>query len=261
MINNDNIFSCEELDHERSQESGIIEKLKIGFGVIVIAFVLLIDVIIPIYKKTPLYKYLLKRKKDKEKELAKQRKKEHEEQRKAEDKAFEQIKNHPEIKRLQDKLTELENVAEKFSKGIVPILRKEISKIDPKHHIDVYDCDDDIDLCTELSSVLWDRCVEIAKAIKDKKSVNIRVDRPVFCIDGLKQYTLDSSYNDEENIKFNEVYNKTIEEFCNKMNIYGRSIDNEGTGDETIVFDMDWNGDHHGTVQYLVRWINLDFSK
>ena len=261
MINNKNIFSCEELDHERSEEGGIIEKLQIGFGVIIIAYLLLINVIIPIYKKTPLYKYLLKRKQVKEKELAKQRKKEHEEQRKAEDNAFEQIKNHPEIKRLQNKLTELENVAEKFSKGIVPILRKEISKIDPKHHIDVYDCDDDIDQCTELSSVLWDRCVEIAKAIKDKKSVNIRVDRPVFCIDGLKQYTLDSSYNDEENIKFNEVYNKTIEEFCNKMNIYGRSIDNEGTGDETIVFDMDWNGDHHGTVQYLVRWINLDFSK
>ena len=34
MIDNKNIFSCEELDHERSQESGIIEKLKIGFGVI-----------------------------------------------------------------------------------------------------------------------------------------------------------------------------------------------------------------------------------
>ena len=184
MINNKNIFSCEELDYERSQEGGIIEKLKIAFGIIAIAYFLLVAVFIPIYKHTPLYKYLLKRKKDKEKELAKQREKEHEEQRKAEDRAFEQIENHPEIKRLQDKLTELENVAAKFSKGIVSVLRKEISKIDPKHHIDVYVYDGDVELCTDLSSVLWDRCVEIAKAIKDKKSVNIRVDRPVFCIDG-----------------------------------------------------------------------------
>lgn len=261
MIDNKNIFSCEELDHEKSQEGGFIEKLQIGFGVILIAYLLLINVFIPIYEKTPLYKYLLKRKNYKEKELAKQREKEHKEQRKAEDNAFEQIKNHPEIKRLQYKLTELENVAAKFSKGIIPILRKEISKIDPKHHIDVYAYDSDVDLCTNLSHVLWDRCVEIAKAIKDKESVNIRVDRPVFCIDGLKQYTLDSSYGDEENTKFNEVYNKTIEEFCNKMNIYGRSIDSEGAGDETIVFNIDWSGDHHGTIQSLVRWVNLDFSK
>ena len=63
------------------------------------AWFLLAYVIMPIYRKTPLYKYLLKRKEAKEKELSKQRYKEYEEERKAEENAFEQIKNHPELKK------------------------------------------------------------------------------------------------------------------------------------------------------------------
>ena len=263
MINNDKIFSSENynFDNEQSQEGKIFDKVIFGLQILFLAFLLFVYVIMPIYRKTPLYKHLLKRKEAKEKELAKQRKNEYKEKRNAEENAFEQIKNHPEIKRLQTKITEMETVAEKFSKGIVPILQKEISKIDPKHHIEVYDCDDDVDQYTELSSVLWDRCVEIAKAINNKTTVNIRIDRPVFCIDGLKQYTLDPSYGDGDNKKFDEVYKNALQDFCNKMNIYGRSVDSEGTGDETIVFDIDWQGDHHGTVQYLVRWVTLDFSK
>ena len=263
MINNDKIFSSENynFDNEQSQEGKIFDNVILGLEILFLAFLLFVYVIIPLYKKTPLYKHLLKRKEAKEKELAKQRKNEYKEKRNAEQNAFNQIKNHPEIKRLQTKITEMETVAEKFSKGIVPILQKEISKIDPKHHIKVYDCDDDVDQYTELSSVLWDRCVEIAKAINDKTTVTIRIDRPVFCIDGLKQYTLDPSYGDEDNKKFDEVYQNALQDFCNKMNIYGRSVDSEGTGDETIVFDIDWQGDHHGTVQYLVRWVTLDFSK
>ena len=94
MINNDKIFSSENynLKDEQSQEGTLLEKIQIGFGAIMMAWFLLAYVIMPIYRKTPLYKYLLKRKEAKEEELSKQRQKEYEEERKAEENAFEQIK-------------------------------------------------------------------------------------------------------------------------------------------------------------------------
>ena len=77
MINNDKIFSSESynLKDEQSQEGNLLEKIQIGFGAILLAWCLLAYVIMPIYRKTPLYKHLLKRKEAKEKELAKQRQK------------------------------------------------------------------------------------------------------------------------------------------------------------------------------------------
>lgn len=105
MIDNDKIFSCESYKSksERSQEEyDIFEKIKIGFGIILLAWSLFTYVIIPIYRKTPLYKYLLKRKESKEKELAKQRKNEYKEHRKAEDAAFEQIKKSSRVKTITE---------------------------------------------------------------------------------------------------------------------------------------------------------------
>ena len=221
MINNDKIFASENynLKDEQSQEGTLLEKIQIGFGAIMMAWFLLAYVIMPIYRKTPLYKYLLKRKEAKEEELSKQRQKEYEEERKAEENAFEQIKNHPELKRLQSEITRTLNLANKFGKTVVPILKREINKIDPKHYIDVYDCEDDSDQYNELSTYLWNKCVDIAKAIHNKEKVEFLVDQFAFSLDGLKQYTFDESYDDSDNTKFNEIFDKVVEDVCNKMNI------------------------------------------
>ena len=221
MINNDKIFSSENynLKGEQSQEGTLLEKIQIGFGAIMMAWILLAYVIMPIYRKTPLYKYLLKRKEAKEEELSKRRQKEYEEERKAEENAFEQIKNHPELKRLQSEITRTLNLANKFGKTVVPILKREINKIDPKHYIDVYDCEDDSDQYNELSTYLWNKCVDIAKAIQNKEKVEFLVDQFTFSLDGLKQYSFDESYDDSDNTKFNEIFDKVVENVCNKMNI------------------------------------------
>ena len=204
---------------EQSQEGTLLEKIQIGFGAIMMAWILLAYVIMPIYRKTPLYKYLLKRKEAKEEELSKRRQKEYEEERKAEENGFEQIKNHPELKRLQSEITRTLNLANKFGKTVVPILKREINKIDPKHYIDVYDCEDDSDQYNELSTYLWNKCVDIAKAIQNKEKVEFLVDQFTFSLDGLKQYSFDESYDDSDNTKFNEIFDKVVENVCNKMNI------------------------------------------
>ena len=104
MINNDKIFSSESynFDNEQSQEGNLLEKIQIGFGAIMMAWCLLAYVIIPIYRKTPLYKYLLKRKKEKEEKLSEQRLKEYEKERKAEENAFEQIKKSSRVKTITE---------------------------------------------------------------------------------------------------------------------------------------------------------------
>lgn len=297
MLNNDKIFSCEKytieeklkrlaerrydpetgttgdpeldilIDNNQSQESNILEKIQIGFGAIVLTWCLFIYVIIPIYRKTPLYKYLLKRKEIKEKELSKKRENEYNEKRKAEDNAFEQIKDHPEIKRLQSEITRTLNLANKFGKTVVPILKKEISKIDPKHHIDIYECEDDMDQYDDVSVFLWDMCVDVAKAIQNKEKVEILVEQYSFSLDGLKQYTLDESYNDSDNIKFNEIFNKVTEDVCNKMNIpmteyeHWKGVNKPKLEPNKIYYEKTWGGDHHGTVQSLLNMVVLDFSK
>ena len=269
MINNDKIFSSENynLKGEQSQEGTLLEKIQIGFGAIMMAWFLLAYVIMPIYRKTPLYKYLLKRKEAKEEELSKRRQKEYEEERKAEENAFEQIKNHPEIKRLQSEITRTLNLANKFGKTVVPILKREINKIDPKHYIDVYDCEDDSDQYNELSTYLWNKCVDIAKAIHNKEKVEFLVDQFAFSLDGLKQYTFDESYDDSDNTKFNEIFDKVVEDVCNKMNIPMTEYEQWEGGNKPklepnkIYYEKTWGGDHHGTTQSLINMVVLDFSK
>ena len=231
------------------------------------AWFLLAYVIMPIYRKTPLYKYLLKRKEAKEEELSKRRQKEYEEERKAEENAFEQIKNHPELKRLQSEITRTLNLANKFGKTVVPILKREINKIDPKHYIDVYDCEDDSDQYNELSTYLWNKCVDIAKAIHNKEKVEFLVDQFAFSLDGLKQYTFDESYDDSDNTKFNEIFDKVVEDVCNKMNIPMTEYEQWEGGNKPklepnkIYYEKTWGGDHHGTTQSLINMVVLDFSK
>ena len=269
MINNDKIFSSENynFDNEQSQEGTLLEKIQIGFGAIMMAWFLLAYVIMPIYRKTPLYKYLLKRKEAKEEELSKRRQKEYEEERKAEENAFEQIKNHPELKRLQSEITRTLNLANKFGKTVVPILKREINKIDPKHYIDVYDCEDDSDQYNELSTHLWNKCVDIAKAIHNKEKVEFLVDQFAFSLDGLKQYTFDESYDDSDNTKFNEIFDKVVEDVCNKMNIPMTEYEQWEDGNKPklepnkIYYEKTWGGDHHGTTQSLINMVVLDFSK
>ena len=269
MINNDKIFASENynLKGEQSQEGTLLEKIQIGFGAIMMAWILLAYVIMPIYRKTPLYKYLLKRKEAKEEELSKRRQKEYEEERKAEENAFEQIKNHPELKRLQSEITRTLNLANKFGKTVVPILKREINKIDPKHYIDVYDCEDDSDQYNELSTYLWNKCVDIAKAIHNKEKVEFLVDQFAFSLDGLKQYTFDESYDDSDNTKFNEIFDKVVEDVCNKMNIPMTEYEQWEGGNKPklepnkIYYEKTWGGDHHGTTQSLINMVVLDFSK
>ena len=269
MINNDKIFASENynLKGEQSQEGTLLEKIQIGFGAIMMAWFLLAYVIMPIYRKTPLYKYLLKRKEAKEEELSKRRQKEYEEERKAEENAFEQIKNHPELKRLQSEITRTLNLANKFGKTVVPILKREINKIDPKHYIDVYDCEDDNDQYNELSTYLWNKCVDIAKAIHNKEKVEFLVDQFAFSLDGLKQYTFDESYDDSDNTKFNEIFDKVVEDVCNKMNIPITEYKQWKGGikpklePNKIYYEKAWEGDHHGTTQSLINMVVLDFSK
>ena len=269
MINNDKIFSSENynLKGEQSQEGTLLEKIQIGFGAIMMAWFLLAYVIMPIYRKTPLYKYLLKRKEAKEEELSKRRQKEYEEERKAEENAFEQIKNHPELKRLQSEITRTLNLANKFGKTVVPILKREINKIDPKHYIDVYDCEDDSDQYNKLSTHLWNKCVDIAKAIHNKEKVEFLVDQFAFSLDGLKQYTFDESYDDSDNTKFNEIFDKVVEDVCNKMNIPMTEYEQWKGGNKPklepnkIYYEKTWGGDHHGTTQSLINMVVLDFSK
>ena len=269
MINNDKIFSCEDYNFkdEQSQESELLEKIQIGLGAMFLALFLFMYVIAPLYRKTPLYKYLLKRKEAKEKELAKKRYDKYKEERKAEDAAFEQIKNHPEIKRLQSEITRTLNLANKFGKTIAPILKSEISKIDPKHYIDIYDCEDDSDQYNELSTHLWNRCVDIAKAIQNKEKVEILVEQYSFGLNGLKQYTFDDSYDDSDNTKFNKVFDKVVEDTCNKMNIPMIEYEQWKGGNKPklepnkIYYEKTWGGDHHGTTQSLINMVVLDFSK
>lgn len=269
MINNDKIFSSEKynLKGEQSQEGTLLEKIQIGFGAIMMAWFLLAYVIMPIYRKTPLYKYLLKRKEAKEEELSKRRQKEYEEERKAEENAFEQIKNHPELKRLQSEITRTLNLANKFGKTVVPILKREICKIDPKHYIDVYDCEDDNDQYNELSTYLWNKCVDIAKAIQNKEKVEILIEQFAFGLDGLKQYTLDEYYDDSDNAKFDKIFNKVVEDVCNKMNIPMTEYEQWEGGNKPklepnkIYYEKTWGGDHHGTTQSLINMVVLDFSK
>ena len=269
MINNDKIFSSENynFDNEKSQEGNLLEKIQIGLGAIMMAWFLLTYIIMPIYRKTPLYKYLLKRKEAKEEELSKQRQKEYKEERKAEENAFEQIKNHPELKRLQSEITRTFNLANKFGKTVVPILKSEISKIDPKHYIDIYDCEDDSDQYNELSTYLWNKCVDIAKAIQNKEKVDFLVDQFAFSLDGLKQYTNDESYDDSDNTKFNEIFDKVVEDVCNKMNIPMTEYEQWEGGNKPklepnkIYYEKTWGGDHHGTTQSLINMVVLDFSK
>ena len=269
MINNDKIFSSEKynLKGEQSQEGTLLEKIQIGFGAIMMAWFLLAYVIMPIYRKTPLYKYLLKRKEAKEEELSKRRQKEYEEERKAEENAFEQIKNHPELKRLQSEITRTLNLANKFGKTVVPILKREINKIDPKHYIDVYDCEDDSDQYNELSTYLWNKCVDIAKAIQNKEKVEILIEQFAFGLDGLKQYTLDEYYDDSDNAKFDKIFNKVVEDVCNKMNIPMTEYEQWEGGNKPklepnkIYYEKTWGGDHHGTTQSLINMVVLDFSK
>ena len=269
MINNDKIFSSENynFDNEQSQEGNLLEKIQIGFGAIMMAWCLLAYVIMPIYRKTPLYKYLLKRKKEKEEKLSEQRLKEYEKERKAEENAFEQIKNHPELKRLQSEITRTLNLANKFGKTVVPILKSEISKIDPKHYIDVYDCEDDSDQYNELSTHLWNKCVNIAKAIQNKEKVEILIEQYSFGLNGLKQYKLDESYDDSDNAKFDKIFNKVVEDVCNKMNIPITEYEQWKGGikpklePNKIYYEKAWEGDHHGTTQSLINMVVLDFSK
>ena len=267
MINNDKIFSIESynLKDEQSQEGNLLEKIQIGFGAIMMAWCLLAYVIMPIYRKTPLYKYLLKRKKEKEEKLSEQRLKEYEKERKAEENAFEQIKNHPELKQLQNEITRTLNLANKFGKTVVPILKSEISKIDPKHYIDVYDCEDDSDQYNELSTHLWNKCVNIAKAIQNKEKVEILIEQYSFGLNGLKQYTLDESYDDSDNTKFNEIFDKVVEDVCNKMNIPMTEYEQWEGGNKPklepnkIYYEKTWGGDHHGTTQSLINMVILVF--
>jgi hypothetical protein len=269
MINNNKIFSTENYNfqNEQSQEGELLEKIQIGFGAILLAWCLLVYVIMPLYRKTPLYKHLLKRKEAKEKELAKQREKEYKEKRNAEDAAFEQIKNHPEIKRLQSEITRTLNLANKFGKTVVPILKNEISKIDPKHYINIYDCEDDNDQWDDVSSFIWNECVNIVKAIQNKEKVEILVDQFSFGLDGLKQYTMDESYDDSDNTKFDEIFDKVVEDVCNKMNIPMTEYEQWKGGNKPklepnkIYYEKTWGGDHHGTTQSLINMVVLDFSK
>ena len=297
MINNDKIFSCESftieeklkrlaerrydpetgttgdpdldkyLDNEQSQESNILEKIQIGLGAVALAWCLLAYIILPLYRKTPLYKYLLKRKEAKEKELSKQRYEKYKEERKAEDAAFEQIKNHPELKRLQNEITRTLNLANKFGKTVVPILKNEISKIDPKHYIAIYDCEDDSNQYNELSTHLWNKCIDIAKAIQNKEKVEILVQQYSFGLDGLKRYTLDESYDDSDTTKFDKVFDKVVEDTCNKMNIPMTEYEQWKGGNKPklepnkIYYEKTWGGDHHGTTQSLINMVVLDFSK
>ena len=265
MIDNKNIFSCEELDHERSEEGGFIEKLQIGFGLILVAWSLLNYIIIPLFEKTPIYKKMLQKKEEKRKEILKKEHEQYEKRKSEEEQKFNEIKNHPEIKRLQNEISKMISLADKLGKTVTPALKTNMKDLDPKHHLEFYDCSNDEDRHSDIFEILWGKCIKIAKSINDKSSVDIHFEIFSFGVDGLKQYMNDESYEDSgECLEFNKRFENIVEECCKKLSI--PITENWGRGSlkmnpNTIYYDKYWAGDHHGTVQSLVETIHLDFSK
>jgi len=190
---------------------------------------------------------------------------EYQERVRKEQEAYEVIKSNPEIQKLGSEAKKLLEFSNKFGKEFVKSFKPELSKIDSKHYIDVYDMEDDSDQYAEISEILLNRCAEVAKAIENKSKIDITINFSTFMVDGLKQYTLDyETNNDEDNEKFNKIYYETIENTCKKMKL---SIYNPEKDDisklkyNTPYFNLEWEGDHHGTIQEIFEVIRLDFSK
>lgn len=248
---------------EKSSEN-ILEKIQIGFGAVLIAYCIYVFIIVPIYKHSPLYKYIENKRKEKEKEIEKQRQIDRKNEMNERDKLVQELKTNPQLKHLQSEIKRTVDLANSFGKSLVPVLRTELKKIDPKNYIKVFDCSSDNNVTDKMTDVLWDMCFEIAKAIQNKTDTDIFFECYSFGIDGLKQYTIDDDNNDSDNQKFDKVFESTVENHCKKLKIPRISIDDEVNGDcsyNTIYYNYDWGGDHHGTIQSLVNTIHLDFSK
>ena len=190
---------------------------------------------------------------------------EYQERVRKEQEAYEIIKSNPEIQKLGLEAKKLLDFSNKFGKEFVKVFKAELSKIDSKHYIDVYDMEDDSDQYAEISEILLNRCAEVAKAIENKSKIDITIKFSTFMVDGLKQYTLDyETNNDENNEKFNKIYYETIESICKKMklNIYNPEKDDSSKLKYNIpYFNLEWGGDHHGTIQEIFEIIKLDFTK
>ena len=249
-------------DIGKSSEN-ILEKIQIGFGAVLVAYCIFQFVIIPIYKHTPLYKYIENKRKEKEKEIEKQRQKDRKIEINEKNKLVQELKTNPQLKHLQSEIKRTVDLANSFGKSLVPVLRTELKKIDPKNYIKVFDYSSDNNVTDKMTDVLWDMCFEIAKAVQNKTDVDVFFECNSFGIDGLKQYTIDDDNDDSDNRKFNKVFESTVENHCRKFKIPGISVESEGYGDcsnDTIYYNRDWGGDHHGTIQSLVNMIHLDFS-
>lgn len=263
MIDNKNIFSCEEMDHERSQEGSISDKIFFGIGVFALAFSLYVYVIVPLFKNSSIGKKLAKMKEKKEKELREKEYKEYKEKQNEDRKAFEEIKNHPQINFLKSETNKIVVLADKLGKSVVPILEKRFKTVDINNYLEFVDCSENSDRHDDISEILWGKCIEVAKAIKEKTSIDVFVEIFSFSVYGLKQYTLDEETDDEENTKFMSIFDNTIKEQCKKLAIPMIDVYNNKSEmkPNTIYYDKYWAGDHHGTTQALVETIHLDFSK